>query len=364
VREEILFNQPTYLGQILTRLQLTSPIIHSRQTAPFQAAPLLPRATKEKAGAAGTRYTPYGLSAPRLGLLVNQTAGGFSKIGRAALEKCILKANLQSTTEINYCDGSNLAAQARSLADTHVDAIAVFGGDGSAHSVIEAVSGYNIPVLPLPGGTLNRLCHRVHGHANLREILSRVGQARPTWLSGGRANEHLFLVAAGFGPWMALEQVRETMRTDGLVQGTRSLLRLRRGLFDGQLHIQNMAGNHDIIIVAPKAVDDAFGLGKGQGTGITPQGLEIAAARFNGPLCALALAGRVLTKTWRKSPVTTIYHNREAVIGTSPDHSGLPCNQMIYGLVDGEARAMGGRVHLTWQRNAALVLSTVCIPRT
>jgi diacylglycerol kinase family enzyme len=227
--------------------------------------------------------------------------------------------------------------------------IGVFGGDGSARTVALALRGFDVPMLSLPGGTLNRLCHRVHGHTNLDKILDNLEHAKPVWLSGGMANEHVFLVAAGFGPWMAFYAVRETVRSHGIVAGFKALRAMKRNLFAGKLSVDGSNCVSDVIIAAPDYVDQAFGFG-GKVHNLPLRGLEVASARFGSLHKVFGLGLAVLTNSWRQRGHVT--HQISSTVAT------IECGEDIFGLVDGEKCQMGKTVVLRHVARAALVLST------
>jgi diacylglycerol kinase family enzyme len=223
--------------------------------------------------------------------------------------------------------------------------------------VILALKGHDIPVMPLPGGTLNRLCHRVHGHADLQKTLSRIDHARPRWLSGGLANEHPFFVACGFGVWMGFEQVREMVRQAGPHYGFLPALQALRALwpklFKGGLHLEGHAEGGDVVIAAPGRVDAAFGFGGPDARRMSkPSTLEVAHARLAGPLSAVKLGAGVLSNSWRDLPNVTCRSVQRASIANTPSSFG----EDMIGLVDGELAHFGQQVVLTYQERAALVL--------
>lgn len=286
----------------------------------------------------------------RLGLLVNKTAGSFAALGAKRLEAMLRAAGLSEGSKVVYCDGATLAQRACALAQSGFETIGVYGGDGSVRTVVEALKGYDVAILPLPGGTLNRLCHRVHGQTNLKSILSKLSGARPMWLSGGLANQHMFLVASGFGPWMGFETVRETARHFGIAASLKTLKAMRHDLFGGRVGLDNAPGVSDIIVAAPTLVDSAFGLGGSTPLGQTSTGLEVASARITNPMSVLKLGGHVLTKSWRNLASVTV--QRGSDLGVHGD------GQTIIGLVDGEFFEFGPHVQLRYHDRAALVLTT------
>jgi diacylglycerol kinase family enzyme len=288
--------------------------------------------------------------ADHLAILVNTTAGGYKFFGRQRLEAALKRSGHASSARIVFTTGGQLRTQAQAMAAGGAKMIGVLGGDGSARTVALALRGLDVPMLPLPGGTLNRLCHRVHGHTNLARILGDLSHAKPVWLSGGRANEHLFLVAAGFGPWMAFHGVREMVRSHGIGAGLQALRAMRRNLFKGKLSVDGSRCGSDIIIAAPEYVDQAFGFGiKAQNHHLS--GLEVASARLNGLLKVFGLGVAVLTKSWRERSYVT--HHITSTVGT------IECDgEDIFGLVDGEQCQMGKAVVVRHVARAALVATT------
>lgn len=292
---------------------------------------------------------PLQTQAPSLAILVNVSAGAYRLLGDLRLKRAMRAAGLEDSVPLIRCFGPELHDKALALARSGVRAIGVFGGDGSARTVALALRGLDVPVLPLPGGTLNRLCHRVHGHANLGKTLRDFKFAKPAWLSGGQANEHVFLVASGFGPWMAFQDMRETIRSQGLMKGLGALRTLRRDLFAGKLTAQATGRRCDVVVAAPTLVDAAFGLGS-KADDFQGPGLEMVQARLNGVTPTLWLATNVLGRSWRRLAYTDSQ--------VASEHRIEFDGEEILGLVDGERRRFGRSVCLKSVPRAALVLST------
>jgi diacylglycerol kinase family enzyme len=287
--------------------------------------------------------------APALAILVNTSAGAFRFFGIERLRGALRVAGLDSDVPLIRCSGHELHEKALALVREGVRAVGVFGGDGSARTVALALRGLDVPTLPLPGGTLNRLCHRVHGHASLNKTLRGLGQAKPLWLSGGLANEQIFLVASGFGPWMAFQDVRETARSQGMMKGLRALKSLGHDLFAAKLTTPNTARKFDVVIAAPGYIDDAFGLGSGL-PNFPDRGLEVVEARLRSVTSSIWLAIAVIARRWRRLFFVHSQIESEHVLEFDGEE--------IVGLVDGERRRFGRQVILKSIPRAALVLST------
>lgn len=290
-----------------------------------------------------------GFDPNEMAILVNVSAGAYRLFGQQRLGWALTRAGLANRVVIRRCAGAELHEQAQELARSGRRVIGVYGGDGSARTVSLAVRGLDVAIMPLPGGTLNRLCYRVHGHACLNRTLSNLKQAQPIWLSGGRANEHVFLVASGFGPWMTLHNVRETIRRSSLFHAFAELKSLRRDLFSAGLQQPNQPAS-DVVIAAIGRVDTAFGLDSGMPDLETDSGLEVAQARLKSLGAAAWLAGAVLLRRWRglANVVTRTISDGEITMG----------GEEIFGLVDGEPVSLGCQVKLSFLPRAALVLTT------
>lgn len=105
-----------------------------------------------------------------------------------------------------------------------IDRLAVFAGDGTVNALLTGLYGWAGAVLVLPGGTMNLLSLRLHGPAEVGEILACVARngasrVRPmvARCSAGDAFAGLLV-----GPGTCWSSVREAMRTAdvvGVLQG-------------------------------------------------------------------------------------------------------------------------------------------------
>lgn len=92
--------------------------------------------------------------------------------------------------------------------------LAVFGGDGTLNAAITKLYGWSGAVLVLPGGTMNLLPRRLHGDAEVEEILGRVAQGgarkvRPNVIRSRHGDAFAGLLV---GPGTRWSKVREAMR--------------------------------------------------------------------------------------------------------------------------------------------------------
>ncbi|UIP07283.1 diacylglycerol kinase [Erythrobacter sp. SDW2] len=94
------------------------------------------------------------------------------------------------------------------------DIVAVFGGDGTIHGVVNNLAGWEGAVLILPGGTMNLASRRLHGDADAMAILEAVaaGHARRTRPTVVRTGSRDSLAGVMIGPGTSWNEVREAMR--------------------------------------------------------------------------------------------------------------------------------------------------------
>lgn len=90
--------------------------------------------------------------------------------------------------------------QAEDAAAAGVDAIAVYGGDGTVMEVASGLVGTDVPLAILPGGTANVMSVELGIPADLAEaaiLICRSANIRAVDM--GQVNEHRFLLRAGIG---------------------------------------------------------------------------------------------------------------------------------------------------------------------
>lgn len=93
--------------------------------------------------------------------------------------------------------------------------VVIYTGDGTMNGLIGRLDGWGGAVLALPGGTMNLLPHRLHGTADIDQILDIVagGGARARRLNCVRCEAGMALAGLLVGPGTAWSRVRESMRS-------------------------------------------------------------------------------------------------------------------------------------------------------
>nr|WP_321440290.1 diacylglycerol kinase family protein [uncultured Hyphomonas sp.] len=123
-----------------------------------------------------------------------------------------------------HCSSDQLSRGVREAADSDADAVIVWGGDGTLACALNACGAKGLPVLALPGGTMNMLPKRLHGGGTWHEILERVLSAPITeTLAAGEVDGQRFYIAALFGRLTGLAESREAVRKGELINAAQAL---------------------------------------------------------------------------------------------------------------------------------------------
>ncbi len=149
-------------------------------------------------------------------LVRNSASGSNTPAALDMLDDCLERYGF--SIERMICLPEEPLPRKDSLASSDVGAVMVYGGDGTITSALEALSGWGGAVLPLPGGTMNLLCKRLHRGRTLEDILAIVasGCALPVRPTLCRTSHGAAMVSLLAGPGSRWGEVRESMREGDL----------------------------------------------------------------------------------------------------------------------------------------------------
>jgi diacylglycerol kinase family enzyme len=150
----------------------------------------------------------------RYAAVVNAAAGTASRVGTQTLTATLNERLEHNLLSLRYTDGSGLCTACSEAIRDKPDALLVLGGDGTCRTAAAMAAEKNVPIMLLPGGTMNVLPKRIWGAETLESVLERVTkrEIEAGKLDMGMANGQAFFVAAMFGLMPALARVREKFR--------------------------------------------------------------------------------------------------------------------------------------------------------
>ena len=180
--------------------------------------------------------TPLSVRTLRIGALINTSSGGY-EIGFEHELEALLK-EMGCPAAKAWCvrseDVDAALQEARSL---RLAVLIVLGGDGTHRAAAEMCSTSGAYLVPLPGGTMNRLPKALYGALSWQDVLGAT-LAAPTVqsVSGGRIAEMPFFVSAIIGNASLFGEAREALRDGNIVEAVRAGLEAMGRSFEGSLH--------------------------------------------------------------------------------------------------------------------------------
>ncbi len=280
-------------------------------------------------------------------VIINADAGRVRRLGPKALRLLLGRSGPVDLSRVVTTDRHDLRQCLRDAARAEPRAIAVLGGDGTAHAALETLTPLGVAAIPLPGGTMNRLSKRVFGRANLEECVAALDEGAARSLAGGRVGQRCFFVAAGFGGWMRVQSLRERLRSPKSIMGLRALIGMAPRHFADRVTWTSEAApslSHSTLIVAVGRIDTAFGFGLERHE---PALLEAAGADIRGWGDLLKVTGAALTRRWRRLKGVTALSSRKLFV--EGDHDGMPA------LLDGEFHMLENKSTVTFEPDLGLV---------
>ena len=283
-------------------------------------------------------------------LIVNPFASGVDEHRLAAV-----RAALPPGTETQLTTAPGEATElARSAGD--VEAIYVFGGDGTFNEVLNGLET-DIPLGFVPGGGTSVLPRALGLPRNPGRAAQRIAEGRTRRIGLGRVNGRRFGFNAGIG--LDAELVRKVdelgRRPDGRRPGDIAFMRVAsgtlwagRGRFDEQLEIEG-AGRASFVLVAncsPYTYAGAMALDLVPGASFD-EGLAYVAP--------VSLRGRDLPRLLLRGPRGSGLKADRTLVARDLDRIVVHCDEPLPLQVDGEDTGDVGEVVYEAERDAVTV---------
>ena len=161
---------------------------------------------------AGSKTEPAPCPLNRIALVVNEAAGTASSTDVPLLEERVKQALPGTEVNVTSVAPQDLETALDDAFAQEPDVVVVFGGDGTARAAAKRALATQVPIAPLPGGTMNVLAKLVFGHADLAQAIQDLPTCRLTSLDVGVVGSEPFFLSAAFGFAGPLARFRESMR--------------------------------------------------------------------------------------------------------------------------------------------------------
>lgn len=294
---------------------------------------------------------PHDRQGGGLVVVINADAGRVRKLGPKALRLLVRRCGPADIAEIVTTDRHDIRDCLIDAAALAPRAIAIIGGDGTAHAAIETLTPLGLASIPLPGGTMNRLSARVFGRATLEQCIASLEGGQVRSLAGGRVGDRAFFVAAGFGGWMQLQSLRERLRKPKSITGLRALIRMAPRQFEDRVSWASDGATslcHSTLVVGVGRIDTAFGFGLERHE---PALFEAAGADIRDWGDLAWVTGAAALRRWRRLKKVTALSTPKLFIESN--HNGTPA------LLDGEFHMLARANTVTFEPDLGLVWAPV-----
>lgn len=246
---------------------------------------------------------------------------------------------------IHLVDPENLDSSFQKVIEDGTDLLVIYGGDGTCKSGALVAREAEIPLIALPGGTMNMLPKALYGTDEWRTALtSALTQPKPRWQPAGNINGHIFFCGAILGDPIVMSQAREVLRDGDILKAAKQVPEIITAIahgeqfkfeVDGELFDKDANG---LQIYCPymtsgATLSDAFELAS------VPQ-LSVSEV--------IGIGARAMAQDWRDS-----IH-----VKTAPAKNIQISGQGVFNvLLDGEAETISCPIVINLEQKGVLVLA-------
>lgn len=285
---------------------------------------------------------------PHYVVVVNSNAGSSSKFSEEALKA----AAPDATFEILSVSPENLDSAFDKAFGQKPSAVIVVGGDGTARTAAVRAVQTGVPIIPMPGGTMNVLPKIVFGHGDMARAIADLPRLKPSALDVGRVSGEMFFLSAAFGLAGPMARLREAARSehkfDRVRKAAGALMKSIRPSLECRVRWRTpndkWRNAHSLIV----AIGDIERI-------LSPDGedhgsrLEVAALKLRSVWQMFAFGAAFVSGAWRDSKALKIVRTREVEVV-------LPSKRPLI-VLDGEPMRASRVGAVTLERNALPVLA-------
>ncbi|MDB2438317.1 NAD(+)/NADH kinase [Hellea sp.] len=163
------------------------------------------------------------LTFSNIAIIINAASGSTSDISE---EICaIFKDKGCAHVKSYFITPDKLVETFETVIGQGADLIVSYGGDGTSLCAASLAGDVKVPIITLPGGTMNLLPKSLYSSVEWRGVLDiALKQDKPRWVPCGLINEHKFLVAAMLGTIVRMSHSRELFRDGQLIEATKNMI--------------------------------------------------------------------------------------------------------------------------------------------
>jgi len=270
----------------------------------------------------------------RVAAVLNTSSGGCDEAAQAKIRAVFDQAGLTHATVTAVTSDEIDAVVDAAIAAC--DVLVVLGGDGTIMTAADKCGAAGVPLIPLPGGTMNLLARALYGPVGWERALSEtLANPRVRIVSGGKAQGRSFYCVAMLGTPTLWADAREALRHGDLVGAVaRSVTAIRRGGGNRLSYRMGdrLTGSAEAVAVICPLVSRSLAQ--------DAQSLECVALDPETAAEVFRLAMHAMFDDWRHDP--SVERARVKTI-TVTGHGRIPV------ILDGESVKVGRTVTITFQ---------------
>lgn len=166
-------------------------------------------------------------------IIINMAAGSTSDVVDELTS--IFEKSGYSAPKTHLCEAGELTAAFKDVETSGTDLLGIMGGDGTCLAGAVTARKLDVPLIPLPGGTMNMLPKAVYGDVDWREALAiALSQKKSRWQSAGLLNNKLFFCGAILGDPITMAEARESLRDGAVIEAVKQLPGIMSAISDGE----------------------------------------------------------------------------------------------------------------------------------
>lgn len=282
------------------------------------------------------------LSKLKIGAIINTSSGGCDSSSEPEMLDILKGAGI--TRCKTWCgEAEQMERCFAEAAAEKVELLVVLGGDGTIRTAAEACNQHGTYLIPLPGGTMNMLPRALYGDVSWQDALRQTLDNPVTkMLSGGRAADNLFFVAAILGTAALWVETRESIRDRDFVDAVEKGALAYQTMFDTKIRYSILPENKGeaevVVVICPLVSKEMLE---------SEQALEAAAIDVNSASELFRLVTVAAVGEWRDAKGVTLNKTKRITVQSTKD---IPL------FLDGERIHLGNKAEISFVPGATEVI--------